>query len=165
MPRNLSIHFTGGGFRCALALAASLAVVPHAASAPDAPGEAKAVIQQVNAASTRRDLAALEALMIAEFTWSFGGDANAKQALAEWKSNPKYLDALRRVTGMPCGHDDGMVECPRNARTGFRDGFKETAAGWRMVYFVEATEPSAEPPQGGRPPSWRDRAQRQGVHK
>ena len=120
-----------------VAIATGLTLVTPAMAASPVPAAAKAVIQQVHAAAARKDLAALEALMISEFTWSFGGDASAKQALAEWGSKPRYLDALSRVTGLACTYEDRIVECPAKARTGFRAGFKQTSSGWRMIYFVE----------------------------
>jgi hypothetical protein len=74
--------------------------------------------------------------MSEEFTWSFGGDASAEQAIQEWRARPASLAPLARVTGMPCGLIEDVVECPRKAAASHRAGFKQTSAGWRMVYFV-----------------------------
>jgi hypothetical protein len=31
---------------------------------------------------------------------------------------------------------DQSIECPKNAGTSYRAGFKQTREGWRMIYFV-----------------------------
>ena len=122
--------------RTILAIALGVPIAACRAAAPGIPPAATEAIRKVHDASGRRDVAALEALMARDFTWSFGGDADARQALAEWRANPRYFDELRRVTGVPCGYEDGIVECPRKAGTRFRAGFRKTDAGWRMIYFV-----------------------------
>jgi len=76
--------------------------------------------------------------MTQDFIWSFGGDASASQAIAEWKTNPDALKHLIYVTEQPCSYlSDNAVECPRNAGLGYRAGFKLTNTGWRMYYFVQ----------------------------
>jgi hypothetical protein len=115
---------------------ALVASIKQSHAAPPLPTAAQVIIREVSAAASRKDFVALEALMAREFTWSFGGDVDAKQALAEWQSQPRYLQELRRVTRLPCQQQGEYVECPANANAGYRAGFKRTQAGWRMVYFV-----------------------------
>ena len=75
--------------------------------------------------------------MAPEFVWSFGGDADAQQAIGAWKADPRALNVLHRVTGAPCAAlPDGSVECPRQAGRAARARFEPTAQGWRMVSFV-----------------------------
>ena len=102
------------------------------------PIEAALTISKVNSAAQQNDFEALQLLMTTDFIWSFGGDASATQAIAEWRSNPDAIKQLIKVTGQPCTHnEDNTVECPRNAGLGYRAGFKITNAGWRMYYFVQ----------------------------
>jgi hypothetical protein len=102
------------------------------------PPDAVAVIHQVRAAAKMKNFSALEKLMVPEFLWSFGGDGDAKQAVAVWKENPRTLNELYRITGSECAvRFDGSVECPRNAGISYRARFKKTGVDWRMVSFVE----------------------------
>ena len=116
---------------CALAGSAG-----HAAT-PPLPAAAVDVIAQVNAAASRKDFNALAALMTTEFVWSYGGDASATGALANWESHPLVLKDLQRITSSPCVAKSSLVECGAAAKGGYRAGFKQTPAGWRMVYFVQ----------------------------
>ena len=100
--------------------------------------DARVAIQQVHAASANEDYSALRRLMVRDFQWSFGGDADVQQALDAWKADTKYFKNLRRVTGQQCSYrTQEIVECPAKAGTAFRAGFAKTADGWRMRYFVE----------------------------
>jgi hypothetical protein len=74
-----------------------------------------------------------------DFIWSFGGDSDADQAIAEWKQDDKYLRALDRVLRNGCkpAQDNRQVECPGKGGTSFRAGFEKTPSGWRMSSFVE----------------------------
>ena len=102
------------------------------------PSGALEVIERVNRAARQKDYVTLRANMIQEFSWSFGGDSSAEQAIAEWKKGPRYLRQLVRVTQGKCAYrKDGYVECPANAGTSFRAGFKLSEGQWKMVYFVE----------------------------
>ena len=113
------------------------ASLPVWAAKPLPPG-ATAVSHAVHTAAGQQRHAALQRLMAPEFVWSFGGDADAQQAMATWKADPKALKALHRATGMPCAAlPDGSVECPRSAGRAARARFEFTAQGWRMVSFVE----------------------------
>lgn len=102
------------------------------------PKQASLTLHQVNKAAKAANFATLESLMTQDFIWSFGGDASASQAIAEWKANPDALKHLIYVTGQPCIYfSDNTVECPTNAGLGYRAGFKHTNTGWRMHYFVQ----------------------------
>lgn len=101
------------------------------------PGEAHTTIGKVHTAAAQKDYSALEALMVTEFVWSFGGDGDARQAIAAWRANPSLLDKLARVTASVCSPlPDRSIECPRNAGRGYRARFVDTPAGWRMTSFV-----------------------------
>ena len=108
-----------------------------ALASSEVPPQAKALIKQVHRLSAKGDLVGLRSLMVPEFTWSFGGDANADQAISNWRENPKQLHALANVTSKQCALKGKYVECPRNAGMNQRVGFAETKTGWRMTYFVQ----------------------------
>lgn len=111
--------------------------IPAYAAAEVPPSGALEVIARVSRAARQMDYAALRGDMIQEFTWSFGGDSSAEQAIAEWKKQPKYMRQLGRVTQAKCAYrKDKYVECPANAGTSFRAGFKLSEGQWKMVYFV-----------------------------
>jgi hypothetical protein len=132
--RFMHLFFFAGAAVWAGALACTS--LPVHAAKPLPPG-AMVVIQSVHAAAGQQRHAALQGLMAPEFVWSFGGDADARQAMAAWKADPKALKALHRATGMPCAAlPDGSVECPRSAGRAARARFEFTAQGWRMVSFV-----------------------------
>lgn len=102
------------------------------------PMEAALTISKINSVAQQHDFKALESLMTTDFIWSFGGDASATQAIAEWKTDPSALVQLSHVTSQPCIiQPDSTVECPSNAGLGYRAGFKLTNVGWRMHYFVQ----------------------------
>lgn len=109
----------------------------------DLPAEVWNVIRQMNDAAGAADFASLRALMADDFTWSFGGDGDADQAISAWRDDPQYyLKALRGVLTKSCrreGHFyDGQshVFCPGKTGTDFRAGFTLGKDGWKMRYFV-----------------------------
>lgn len=109
----------------------------HAPAAALIPEDAQALIRAVGSAAGRQDFAALDKLMVREFTWSFGGDRDARQALDAWRADPRYLAQLSRATAAKCGYvTPKVIECPIKAGTGHRAGFERTTDGWRMSYFV-----------------------------
>jgi hypothetical protein len=112
--------------------------VTSIASASELPPNAMDVIGKVSAAAAKRDFGALEGLMAPEFTWSFGGDRDARQALKAWRADPNYLQQLHLAIRGLCAlkTSDGVVECPTNSGTKYRAGFKATQNGWKMIYFV-----------------------------
>ena len=104
---------------------------------PAVPAAAAQVIARVHAAAAAKDFAALRALMDeSEFTSSFGGNGGVDEAIALWREDPALLPKLAKVTGQPCELVEGDVECPAGADTGYRAGFKLTAKGWRMQWFL-----------------------------
>jgi hypothetical protein len=118
-------------------LVALATAIPVYAAAEVPPSGALEVIARVSRAARQMDYVALRGDMIQEFTWSFGGDSSAEQAIAEWKKQPKYLRRLGKVTQARCTYrKDKYVECPANAGTSFRAGFKLSEGRWKMVYFV-----------------------------
>ena len=118
------------------AYAASAAVAVAAAAEPP-PSGALEVIARVSHSARHMDYAALRADMVQEFRWSFGGDSSAEQAITEWKKEPGSLRQLCRITQMRCAYrKDKYVECPANAGTSFRAGFKLHDGQWKMVYFI-----------------------------
>jgi hypothetical protein len=131
--------------RSALALVFLLCCLPALAAAADKksprrlPREATAAIRAAADAAKKQDLVALRRLMIDEFTWSFGGDSSADQAIATWKKDPAPLLAMDKVLRLPCRTSDDdadHVECPGKGDKSYRAGFIKTAAGWRMINFV-----------------------------
>jgi len=121
----------------ALFVALVSSVSGQGASLPP-PSDAKEAIARVNRAAKQKDYAALRADMAQEFTWSFGGDSRAEQAIDEWRKEPRYMLQLAKVTQAKCAYrEDSYVECPASAGTSFRAGFKLTEGRWKMVYFVE----------------------------
>ncbi|MCV2357317.1 hypothetical protein LNV09_24495 [Paucibacter sp. B2R-40] len=102
------------------------------------PSGATAVIAKVNREAKSQNYTNLREQMIQDFSWSFGGDASAEQAIETWRKQPGYLRQLSRVTGEKCVlRKDKIIECPRNAGTSFRAGFQELEGIWKFVYFVE----------------------------
>ena len=120
-----------------VAIVAATSPLSHALAA-EVPTGAMRAVSAVHRAAASRNYPKLKKLMAPEFTWSFGGDGSADQAIERWKKEPGYLRNLARVTGLKCQYrQDRYVECPINAGTNFRAGFKEVAGTWRMEYFVE----------------------------
>ena len=120
----------------ALCIAAVL-VQSLPAGAESVPPNAKIVIDQVHRAALEKNFENLREHMISEFTWSFGGDASAEQAINAWKKQPGYLRQLARVTKLQCEYlKNRYVECPVRAGMNFRAGFKATEGKWKLEYFV-----------------------------
>jgi hypothetical protein len=117
-------------------LVAGLLLAPPLAAQP-VPAAAKDVIARVHSAANTSNYAKLRALMIEKFSWSFGGDASADQAIAEWRKQPRHLRHLAEITTSRCVYRDKYVECPANAGTSYRAGFTKIGDRWKMAYFVE----------------------------
>lgn len=102
------------------------------------PDDARSIIREVRAAAKTKDFRTLRRLMVSEFTWSFGGDGDADQAIDAWRRDPTALPELYRVTGHRCVFrtDEMNIQCPPNAGYKYRAGFTKTGQGWRMSYFV-----------------------------
>jgi len=107
----------------------------NAAPPPTAAGEA---IAKVRRAAEQKDYATLRAAMVEDFRWSFGGDASAEQAVAEWSRQPRYLQQLARAAAGRCIlESDGYVECRAGTKASFRAGFAPYDGRWKFAYFVE----------------------------
>jgi hypothetical protein len=129
------------------ALVYTLVTSPIArADTGNVPSAAAAIINRVRQAAEQRDWTTLRKLLVRDFTWSFGGDRDADQAIDSWKDDPRYLRELVRVLGQGCrgdatqnrsGIDAARVKCPGSGDLSFRAGFIETREGWRLEYFVE----------------------------
>ena len=114
-----------------------LSTLSNSALAAPFPKEAQFVISKVHVAASKKDTETLKKLMVTDFVWSFGGDSDAEQAIQAWKSDTSLLKKLYRITGRDCVEKaDHSIECPKNAGTSYRAGFKKTTEGWRMFYFV-----------------------------
>ena len=135
----ITMHFIRAVALIALVAATAGSVVAEDANGTHPlPPDAAAVIQEVEACAATADLKGLRARMTDEFTWSFGGDSDADQAIAEWTKDARYLQELARVLRSGCKHaPTDRIECPRRAGLGFRAGFTKTDGTWRMNYFVE----------------------------
>jgi hypothetical protein len=101
------------------------------------PQEARATIAQLRDAAAAKDFAKLRSLMTGEFTWSFGGDADADQAIAAWRDDSSYLHGLRATLNQGCHRSaQDELECPGKGGGDFRAGLVRTPAGWRLQYLV-----------------------------
>lgn len=104
------------------------------------PVEADAIrlIREVSAAAKKQDFSALRKLMVDDFTYSFGGDRNADQAIERWKEEKRQLPEIVRVLRQGCRRFDYFkVVCPGNGDMSYRGGFRKTPDGWRFEFFVE----------------------------
>ena len=127
-----------------IAVLAGLAVFgPSDASEIDAlPQGARVVVSETLRAAEARDFERLRSLMSTAFTWSFGGDGDADQALDAWRTDPdEYLsnlvEVLRRGCNIDSRSDNGIrAICPGRGDLDYRAGFLETPHGWKFDYFV-----------------------------
>jgi hypothetical protein len=134
-PIDMKLGWLRKSFRGASLLTA-LFFAPALCAEP-VPAAAKDVIAQVHKAASTSNYPKLRSLMVEEFSWSFGGDASADQAIAEWQKQPRYMRRLAEATKFRCTYRDKEVECPANAGTSFRAGFTKIGDRWKMTYFVE----------------------------
>lgn len=100
------------------------------------PKDAQLLVARIHILAKSRDVMAMESNMVNDFVWGFGGDGDSKQAVENWKRNPKLLDQLYLVTGQKCGFDGQTVQCPVNPGIKYRAGFQQTENGWKMIYLV-----------------------------
>jgi len=131
--------------RLMILIAASLLAISAAPNAAKLPPEASAVIDRVRQAAERSDWTALRKSMVREFTWSFGGDRDADQAIQEWKNRPEYARELNWVLRLGCYVDTTRyggetkaerIKCDGIGGMHFRAGFINTSEGWKFEYFV-----------------------------
>lgn len=80
---------------------------------PKLPDSARTAIAVIAQAAKNRDLTTIREHMIEEFTYSFGGNNDAGEALQVWADEPRYLRALWRVLRRGCHlRDADHVVCP-----------------------------------------------------
>lgn len=119
------------------AFTALVGFVSSASASDTIPVELLTAVSRVHSAAAHSDYTTLRASMSTKFTWSFGGDADREQAVAEWKKEPKYLTALAKVTRAKCGWiKRGVLQCPATAGLAYRAGFEQVDGSWKLVYFV-----------------------------
>jgi hypothetical protein len=132
-------------FRVILFTTASLLAISAAPNTAKLPPDASAVIDRVKRAAEQHDWKALRNSMIKEFTWSFGGDRDADQAIQEWKNLPESIRELGRVLRAACrvdttlygdGSNASRIKCDGKGGAHFRAGFIGTSEGWKFEYFV-----------------------------
>ena len=100
--------------------------------------ESQAAISGVADVAKKHDLQALRRRMVKAFTWSFGGDRDADQALEEWAKDPRYCRELQRVLRTGCHlADTDHIECHGRGGLTFRAGFVRVGSAWMLEYFVE----------------------------
>lgn len=101
------------------------------------PKDAKLVFEQVIAAVESDDLMRLKALMVEDFTWSFGGDRSSQQALDEWKKDPSSIKRLPALLKSSCKLENShTIVCESDSRQNLRAGFSRKPVGWLLEYFV-----------------------------
>ena len=102
------------------------------------PIEAREIIAELEKAAQAKDFAKLRSLMVDEFTWSFGGDVDANQAITAWRDDKRYLRELQATLKRGCRKiGQNKINCPGKGGFDFRAGLVKTNVGWRMEYFVE----------------------------
>jgi hypothetical protein len=126
----------------ATAFLLALSAAPNTSKMPP---DASALIDRVRRAAEQSDWTALRSSMLREFTWSFGGDRDADQAIQEWKNRPENLRDLSRVLGSGChvdktrygdGKNASRIKCDGKGGAHSRAGFIKTSEGWKFEYFV-----------------------------
>jgi hypothetical protein len=102
------------------------------------PEAARQRLIQIHAAAARRDLAALRALMDPAFTWSFGGDTDADQAIEAWRQDPSRLGALQRALEQGrCEPDGRYLTCEDAPSATGRLVLRQDGGQWIWEAFVE----------------------------
>ena len=102
-----------------------------------APADARLLLRVIwNAAGNKAALKALRPLMEPQFTYSFGGDVDADQAVTEWAKDTKLSKALREaLSAKKCTVDRSTVVCTA-AKDGRRLGLEKIDGCWRWTSFV-----------------------------
>jgi hypothetical protein len=107
------------------------------------PSGAAETLDGVRRAAASGNPRALRPWMAKEFTWSFGGDADAGQAIEAWSRDPRALRELAAILDRGCVEraEKPEIVCPLEYETepeylGYRAGFRLQDDGWKMVFFV-----------------------------
>ena len=101
-----------------------------------APASAQLLLRLIWTAASKKDpLKALDPFMARAFTWSFGGDAIAQQALTEWAKNDTVPKTLRAAIAGRCSTKGNAVTCA--AAKGPRLVLEKQDGCWRWTAFVD----------------------------
>ena len=107
------------------------------------PPDAARTVVEVREAAEAGDLAALRRHMADHFSWSFGGNVSADEAIAHWRERPTVVAELVEMIDRGCRQDPGTgyVVCPPAyggdpEYLGFRAGFDRQDGEWKMIFFV-----------------------------
>lgn len=109
---------------------------PKAPAFSTAPVDARLFLRVIwAAAGNKAPLKALRPLMDDAFTWSFGGDADADQAVAEWAKDAKLPQAVRAAVTGKCKVTKDDVTCEPK-KPGPRLVLEKRDGCWRWTAFV-----------------------------
>ncbi|MBL8956052.1 MAG: hypothetical protein JNK82_35080 [Myxococcaceae bacterium] len=109
---------------------------PKAPKFTGAPADAHLVLRVIwAAAGNKQPLKALRPLMEDSFTWSFGGDADADQAVSEWAKDPKLPQAVRAALSGKCKTTKDSLTCEPK-KPGPRLVLEKNEGCWRWSAFV-----------------------------
>ena len=101
------------------------------------PRAAANLVTAVHKAAASGNPAALRKFMAADFISSFGGDGGPDEAVALWSRDKSALEHLAQSTAGQCElQSPDYLECPPDASTGYRAGFKLTHGKWVFFAFV-----------------------------
>jgi hypothetical protein len=99
--------------------------------------EARETISRAADAARQQDWKALRQEMVDEFTWDFGGDSSAEEAIAEWKKDPRPVLEFGRHLYERCRLvEPARIECPSRRAIDLRAGFVLSKGVWKMAYLV-----------------------------
>jgi len=109
---------------------------PKAPGFTTAPADARLFLRVIWAAAGNKEaLKALRPLMDDSFTWSFGGDADADQAVSEWAKDSKLPQAIRAAVTGRCKATKDDVTC-QPKKPGQRLVLEKKDGCWRWTAFV-----------------------------
>ena len=115
---------------------ASLKPDAKAPAVSAAPAETRLLLRLIwSAAGNKEPLKALDPFMDRAFTWSFGGDAIAQQALTEWAKTETVPKTLRAAIAGRCTTKGSTVTCA--ATKGPRLVLEKRDGCWRWTAFVD----------------------------
>lgn len=110
---------------------------PDAKAPPvsSAPADARLLLRLIWTAAGKTDaMKALDPFMERAFTWSFGGDAIAQQALTEWAKDDSIPKKLRAAIASRCTTKANILTC--EPPKGLRLVLEKRDGCWRWTAFV-----------------------------
>lgn len=114
---------------------ASLKPDAKAPAVSGAPASAQLLLRLIWSAAGKKDaIKALDPFMARAFTWSFGGDAIAQQALTEWAKDESMPKTLRAAIAGRCSTKGNTVTCAPTK--GPRLVLEKQDGCWRWTAFV-----------------------------